>query len=210
MTKEKQTMTIHRALAELKLLDAKIEKQTREFEPCGVHIKGKTVNFLTEEEFKTNATSTYDSILDLIKRKQAIKTAIVNANAVTKVKVGKEEMTIAEAINYKVIISHKADLVAGLNARYNEQRSIANQRNTLMEVNLQKLLEMMLGKDNIKAGNEDVEAVAKPYKERNETLLFDPLNALNKVKELQEEIDTFNTEVDADLSEVNAITTIEI
>ena len=30
------------------------------------------------------------------------------------------------------------------------------------------------------------------------------------VKELQEEIDTFNTEVDAALSEVNATTTIEI
>ena len=41
---KKETMTIHRALSELKLIDAKIEKSIEAIEPVGLMLDGKLVN----------------------------------------------------------------------------------------------------------------------------------------------------------------------
>ena len=57
-----------------------------------------------EEEFKKRTTSDFQSLNDLIKRRNQVKNAIVSSNAVTKVTVGGQTMTVAEAIEYKTII----------------------------------------------------------------------------------------------------------
>ena len=76
-----EKMTIHRALSELKLIDAKIEKQINEVLPSGIMQKGRLVNgFMQESEFEKNAKSKFDSVNDLIDRKNKIKSAIVTAN----------------------------------------------------------------------------------------------------------------------------------
>jgi hypothetical protein len=208
---EKRTMTIHRALSELKLIDSKINKQISEIVPTGITQKGKLVNgHIKEDDFAKSAQSKFDSVNDLIKTKTSLKSAIVKANAETTVKIGDKTMTIADAINFKAVISYKKSLVDVLKARYNQSVALLNTNNDKVEKNLQAILEAALGKENVKTSKEDVDAVAKPFLEANQYLLVDPLKVADVIESIEKEVSEFEAEVDAALSEVNAITTIEI
>lgn len=204
-------MTIHRGLSELKLIDSKIEKQTKDLVPCGINQKDKLIyGYITEEDLKKSAQSNYDSILALIDRKIAIKSAIVNANGVTKVKVGEKEMTIADAINYKSVLWFKKALVNQLLSKHKGCVAELNKNNEIVESNVQKLLEFTFGKENVKVDVKDIDAVRKPYIESNQFHLFDPLKIEDKISSLHKEIEEFEMEVDSVLSEINSITFIEV
>jgi len=204
-------MTIHRALSELKLIDSKINKQISEIVPTGITQKGKLVNgHIKEEDFAKSAQSKFDSINDLIKTKTSLKSAIVKANAETNVKIGDKTMTIADAINFKAVISYKKSLLDVLKNRYNQSVALLNTNNEKVDKNLQAILEAALGKESVKTSKEDVEAVAKPFLEGNQFLLVDPLKVVDVIEVIEKEVSEFEAEVDAALSEVNAITTIEI
>lgn len=100
MTTEK--MTIHKALCELKTLDARITKSIGETEYvfANKHSNDK-VNGMTVAAYCDEIKSGYQRVTDLIKRRDAIKRAVVLSNAVTKVTVGGKEYTVAEAIEMK-------------------------------------------------------------------------------------------------------------
>lgn len=205
-----EKMTIHRALSELKLIDAKIEKQINEVAPSGIMQKGKLVNgYVQETDFEKSAKSKYDSVNDLIDRKNQIKSAIVAANGVTQVKVAEKQMTIADAINFKAVIKFKKKLIETLKARHRQAVGELNKQNEIVNANVQRILEATFGKENVKVGKEDVEAVRKPYLEANEFHLFDPLKVDETVEKLEKEVSEFEAEVDAVLSEINAVTIIE-
>lgn len=207
----KQKMTIHRALSELKLIDSKIEKQINEIVPSGIYQKGKLINnYVKEDDFSTSAKSKFDSVNDLIARKNAIKSAIVEANGVTKVKVSEKEMTIADAINFKAVVKFKKKLIETLKAKQQQAVAQLNQQNAVVEQNVQRILEATFGKENVKAGKDDVESVRKPYMDANEFHLFDPLKVAEKVEAMEKEVGDFEMEVDAVLSEINAVTFIEV
>jgi hypothetical protein len=207
----KTKITIHRALSELKLIDAKIERQIDELIPAGIHQKGKLINnYIPENDFKSSAQSKFDAVNDLINRKNVIKSAIVAANGYTKVTVAGKEMTIADAINYKSVVKYKRNLAKMLRDRLNSAVSAMNKNNEAVEKNIQAILEATFGKENVKVGKDDVEAVRKPYLEANEFHLFDPLKATEKIETIEKEVAEFEAEVDAVLSEINAITFIEV
>ncbi len=208
---EKVKMTIHRALSELKLIDAKIEKQITEIIPTGAYQKGKLINgYIQEEDFKKSAESKYASINDLILRKSLIKSLIVKANGETKVTISKKEMSIADAITAKTTIKFKKQFVEELKKRHQQTIVVLNKNNNQVEQNIQSILEATFGKENVKVGKEDVDAVRKPYIEANEFHLFDPLKVTEKIESIETEIIEFESEVDAVLSEINAITLIEV
>lgn len=208
---EKKTMTIHRALSELKLIDARINKQLGEIVPTGVIQKGKLVNgHITEEDFAKTAKSKFDSVNDLIVRKALLKSAIVKANGETNVKIGDKQMTIADAINFKTIIGYKKSLSEILKTRFNQSIVVLNTGNDKVDKNLQVILEAAFGKENVKAGKDDVEAVTKPFLEKNQYFLFDPLKIADVIDAIDKEVGDFEAEVDAVLSEANSLTTIEI
>ena len=52
-------------------------------------------------DYKENIKSNYQKTMDLIRRRDALKRAVVNSNAETKVNVAGETMTVAEAIDKK-------------------------------------------------------------------------------------------------------------
>ena len=107
-----QKMTIHRALSELKIINSRIENQLNEFIPVGIRQLNKPVDGkFQSNEFESDAQSKYQSITDLIERKQKIKRAIVKANGETKVTVAGIEMTIADAITQKSTIDLKKSLL---------------------------------------------------------------------------------------------------
>ena len=204
-------MTIHRGLSELKIIDSKIAKAIDEIEPVGIHHLNKPINGLIEpEKFKSNAEGAYNKINDLIVRKGKIKSAIVTANGVTKVKIGEKEMTIADAINFKKSLEHKKYLVSVLKLKHDKVLSKYNLENEKVKASCDRVVEQAVGKDNVKIDPKDVEAISLPYMERNAVLFFNPLDLKDKVTTIENEIMDFESEVDAVLSEINSTTHIEI
>lgn len=204
-------MTIHRGLSELKLIDAKIQKQIDEILPTGLYQKDKLVNGVhKKEDFQANAQSKFDSVKDLIERKAKIKNAIVESNSRTMVEVAGKHMSVADAISHKALIKFKKSLIDSLEKKHKYAIGELNKYNEGVNANVQKILEATFGKENVKAGKDDVDAVRKPYMDANEAHLFDPLSVDKTVEALEKEVTEFEAEVDAVLSESNAITIIEV
>lgn len=203
-------MSITRALAELKLLDKKIEKATRQGLFVSTAVGKKPVKgYKTNEEFEQTATSQYQSVLALIKRRQVIKSAIVQSNATTVVEIAGVKMTVAEAIERKTSITYEQELLRKVSLDFYQANDRAETENERVKHRLDQLLEANFGKD-AKAKDTEVEAIAKPFLEQNETKVIDPIGARKEIEKLQESIDNFLTEVDFVLSESNTITKIEI
>lgn len=204
-------MTIHRALAELKLIDARIEKGIGEIEPTGIQVKGKLVNGAHDREsFENEAKSKFQSVTDLIERKLKIKSAIVKANAETMITVAGKSMTIADAINYKQIVGVRRMLANTLLNKHKSKETTMEHNNAKIESNALQLAGAALQKDNVKIGDNDAVAITKPYIEANEFHLVDPLGVRSKADKIIEEVEKFEVEIDATLSEINATTFIEI
>lgn len=204
-------MTIHRALAELKLLDSKIEKGINEIYPAAIFQKGKKIDgHLTEEEFKKNAEGSYQSVSDLISRKVKIKSAIVKSNAATSVEVAGKIMTVTDAITFKAIVETKQKLISYLKQKNQAALAALSRNNDIVSKNVEVLLQNAFGKDSTKVSKEDADAVSKPYLENNTFHLIDPLKIAEKISDLEKETLDFEADVDACLSESNAISFIEI
>lgn len=204
-------LTLHSALAGLKLIDSKIDKLTSNFEPCGYQMADKEVNKrIAKNEFEKEAQSTYQAITDLIENKIKIKNAIVQANAITKIKIGEKEMTIAEAINYKTIIDLKKALVEKLKYVNTTSRGIINRRNEQVEHEALELAKNILNKDDIRTNDKDVMNITAPYIKGREYKFIDPLKIDKLITDLDMEITEFESEIDAKLSEINAVTFIDI
>lgn len=211
---EKQTMTIHRALVDLKMIDAKITKSIGEIEPIGMYQKDKLINGLTKVgEFEKKAKSKLQSIQDLIERKCKIKNTIVEANAITEVEINGEKMTIADAINFKNIIIFKKMLVETLTKKSNSVKALfirENERISGIALDNAKIMLGKQGDDKIKPVDEDVKNIIEPFLKRNLYHLSDVLEIEVLLEKLNIEIDEFVAEVDSVLSEINSITLIEI
>lgn len=204
-------MTIHRALSELKLIDAKIEKNITEITPAGVFQKNKPVNgYVPKDDFDKQAQGKFDAVNDFISRKGKIKSAIVQSNGITKVKVSGREMTVADAINEKAAIAIKKRFIENLTSKLKSTAATMNKSNELVNANVQRILEATFGKDSTKVNETDLDSVRKPYMEANEFHLADPLKVQEKIDSLEKEVSEFETEVDAVLSESNATTFINI
>lgn len=196
-------ISIHRALSELKTIDSRITKTIEGFEPVGYKQVGKPVNGLyTEEIFVGDAKSKFDSINDLITRKERIKSAITKANNSTMVTIGGKQMTVADAINYKTILSTKKLLLDNLKRKNTKNIQIVERR--LVEVEAKAL---DIAKSYDKA---DVNNVVEPYVKSNKYELVDPLGISKLIEKMDIEIGDFESEVDSVLSEINAVTMIEI
>lgn len=207
-------MTIHRALSELKLIDAKIEKGIQAIEPTGLNQTDKPVNgFYKREDFEKNAQSNYDSVTALIDRKTKIKSAIVTANGKTMVEVGGKKMTIADAITQKTIIAFKKSLIATLSKKHTAVKAKFMTENEKVNNVALENAKIMIGKQGdgtVKPTDADVKAIVEPFVKRNEFHLVDPLGVENLVLKLQSEVDAFEADIDAVLSEINAVTIVEI
>lgn len=205
-----EKMTIHRGLSELKLIGSKIEKQIQDLIPSGIMQKDKLVNGTVKpEDFEKQAKEKFQSITDLIDRRNRIKSAIVRANGETSVTIGSETMKIADAINLKAVIGYKKELVTMLRKRHSANKGNLEKNNAQIDTNALKLAEVALGKQGIKIGDDDAQRVIAPYLEANKFTMIDPLGVDKTADEIEKKVMEFESEVDAALSEINAVTFIE-
>ena len=204
-------MSIHRALAEIKLLDNKINRGVKDtFIGCKKKSADKVKNTaLDKESFKTEVKSNYQSINDLIQRRILLKTLINKSNAETKVKINDKEMTVMEAIEYKNIIEYKKRLLESLNSQYRLILSNVQIANENVEENLNSQLEALNASDkNNKI--ENLTGFIETFRNQHEWEVVDGIQIEENIKTLQNEIEDFESNIDYVLSESNSITQIEI
>lgn len=211
MTSEK--MTVHKALAELKLLDDRILKAIKSTEYCiaNKHSNDK-IRGVSVEEYSKQMQGGYDKAVDLIERRKAIKRAVVLSNAVTKVKIAGKEYTVAEAIEMK---NHGIDfdgtLMEAMRKNYNLAMAVIKEQNGKeLEERADQYVTAIYGQKEGKTNTADIEKVKEDFLKSNQFELVDPLSVLDKINSLEEKISDFMAEVDAALSVSNALTEIEV
>lgn len=214
MTNEK--MTIHRALAELKTMDDRIEKAIDSVTyVMAVKHSAEKINGVPIAEFKENIKSGYQKVCSLMARRDAMKRAVVLSNATTKVTVAGKEYTVAEAIEQKnhgmefkkylrnKLVSQQRTAQANLDANSGEALEKKAEQYVLSVIGAQP-------KDSkMSVDSEAMKALRKTYIENNTYDLIDPIGVTKVTENLLDEINEFETEVDAALSVSNAVTVIE-
>lgn len=208
MTKE--TMNIHKALCELKILDDRISRAVDDCRYVGVtKIVSKRVGSQTVDEFCNSVKDGYKSAMDLIKRRQAIKTAVVKSNATTTVVIGGNTYTIAEAIEMK---NHGLDgekrMLRYMVSRLAEAEALINRTRSDLESRADAFIRDQTGSKESKT--EDLLKMRQDYIAMQDVELVDPLHIRDIIKSLDEKINTFMSEVDSALQTSNAQTMIEI
>ncbi len=204
-----ETMTVTKGLTELKLLQSRIEKLILETTFVSVSIGGQAVaEHKSTEEFNARAKGNFQAVKDLMRRREAIKRAIVSSNAQAFVEIAGKKFTVAEAIeNKNTCVTQKVlleklrkDLVFGL-------KQVAS-ANASAQDRLDQQAQALLGKDN--ARGSEYENLYKAFMERNGAALVDPLGAQQQIDTLALEVEQFLAEVDHVLSTSNALTTLSI
>lgn len=205
-----EEISITRALAELKLLDSRISKKISECEFVFFSSK-KNKNNVNQDALVSNSKASFQSVMDLIERRKNLKSAIILSNAVTTVKLSGEEMTVAEVIERKQLVEYYKQFLQKMKQNRELVSSQVERQNIQMETDLQKILEINFGKNTTgKTSSDDIENISKTYREHNKAEVLDGLNVNNKIKEIEEVINRYETESNFVLSESNAVTKIKI
>lgn len=211
MTNER--MNIHQALVELKTLEKRITTAICDgpYVVANKHSNGK-IKGIPVREYSNAIVSRYQKARDLMSRYDAIKRAVVNSNAVTKVEVAGKTFTVAEAIEMKnngiPRMEHLRDRLVTDYTRAKNEAELAN--GTDLDRRADEHIRNMFGNTDVKGATEDVKRAREDFIKAQTMELVDPLNIAREIMELEEYVSAFSTEVDAALSTSNALTIIEI
>lgn len=208
-----EIMTVHEALCTLKMLDKRIPAAIADLNPvlCNKHINTK-IDGKPIEEVERRIKGEFQSVEDLIRRRHAIKRAVVKSNAVTKVVIEGETYTVAEAIEMK---NHGIGFYQSLSDQimrsYNYAKLNADRNNgDALERRADENVKTVFGNTDMKGNEAAAQEVRRKFIEDQTVDIIDPLDARGRVKELTEFITSFQTKVDSALSVSNAVTQIEV
>lgn len=208
-----ETMNVHKALSELKVIDSRIVNLISSATFCNTKknnsakIAGETV-----EDYEKDIRGSYDKITNLIERRKAIKKAVTLSNAVTKVTINGEEYTVAEAIEMK---NHGMEndkiLLKFMSVQYTKALKLYETANgDELQAKAQAYVTGLFGTKENAVKGEVIDQTMKTFIDANGVTMIDPLDLKAKVEALQDKIDSFTSEVDSILSTSNAMTSIEI
>lgn len=210
MTTEK--MNIHEALTELKMLEKRIPAETKAVVWVLANKHSNTQsNGVKLADVTDRVLSQKQKVLDLIRRRDAIKRAVVQSNAVTKIKVGDAEYTVAEAIDLK---NHGMEFLGNLQEQmvrdYRNAERSAQIENANLESRADSYMKTMIGNSDTKNMSAENRATRDAFIVAQTVELVDPIGVLKVAAELDEQINTFMSKVDSALSTSNALTTITV
>lgn len=206
-----EEMSISRALTEVKTLGKRIEKKiaescfTNAFQPKSKVLSKKQSMKIVD--FEVEAKSSYDTITDLIKRREKIKSEILKSNAETIVTIGGKDMPVVEAIGKKSSVEYERLFLSQMKKDILDTEKHIESTNAQIDQNIQKMIEQAGDTDSKKDLKDEVFGF---FAEQNRLTIVDPLKIRKKIDKLDEDIDNFLSNVDFALSESNAITKITI
>lgn len=211
MTTEK--MSVHKALCELKTLDSRITKSIGEtkYVFANKHSNNK-VNGMSISAYCDEIKAGYQRATDLIKRRDAIKRAVVLSNASTKVTIDGKEYTVAEAIEMK---NHGIQMFQSLLKRLEHDnrvaRAEANQNNgDMLEIRADEYIKSLYGNTDMKNASEEIKKVRADFISAQTFEIIDPIGITGEMERLEKLINGFMVDIDSALSVSNALTEITI
>lgn len=203
-------ISVAKGLSELKVLETRIYRAISDAKFGAIKVGNKLSDgFKTEEEVNKDAKASLDSINDLIKRRNNIKSAIVESNAETFVDVAGVKYTVASAIERKSSIDYEKHLLMIMRNQYSQLLKTEEKTNNEVKERLDKQLNSLFGKDGDKE-DEVAKKYSESFKKDNEATIVDPINLRKKIEELANSIEEFESNVDFALNESNVLTKITI
>jgi len=208
-------ISITRALAEIKSLDDRITKATGQALYIAV-TKGqgdrKTVhgNATSVAAVEEGIRANFARINDLIRRRKQIKSRIIASNAATTVVIGKQTMTVAEAIERKQSINLETGFHVAMRQQLLNATKTVDVLTTKLNEDIEKGITAAFGSDKTKVTPELYNSVADPRRKEFEPALLDPLNLTKCLDDMAATLQQFIDEVDFVLSESNALTKIAV
>jgi len=217
-------MNMHRLLSELKMLDKRISN----YLPAnGRGVRGESIELIgaareidrkigtrTREEYVSALTGNWQMIQALIRNKKSLEAAKVKSNAETKVRIADKEYTVADAIRRKEDIKYEKALLEAFESQHRYVVTLVADKNEAAEQQADKHIEALF---NGKADGKNERIVGKEAEEQRENYMknhrwgvIDPNGSDEAIKTLRTEIESFEAEVDAVLSESNAVTTVTV
>ena len=203
-------MSLSRALGELKMLAKRIEKVNDELMPIDMVINKKCAIGKSTDDFVNSARADNQSSKDLTKRYNTIKTALILANATTDVFIAGIKYTIAGVIERKNSIAFDKGRLFRLRKVLAETRTAIVRHNERALMNCDKSAGEVLGKESVAIKDGQYTTFYNQYMGTHEASMIDPINIEKEIKDLEDEINAFEMEVDISLSEANARTMITI
>lgn len=208
-----ETMTIHKALCELKIIDDRIEK-ARKAMPFVTLAKSEdsVIGGVPRAEYETQIKAAYQSATDLIRRGNAIKRAVVLSNATTNVIINGVSYTVAEAIYMKNHgMTYYQDLLTTLTNQYNTAKAKASTQNgDKLAARADEYIKNIFGDSASKSPSDDIAAARALFVKSQSVSVVDPIDASSEIKKLENLISKFMVEIDSALSVSNATTEITV
>lgn len=209
MSIKTKELTLTRVLVELKLYDSKIQKAIDELKPVSYSVNNVVTEYRqTPNEFIGEYNSQMQKIKDLRNNKTLLKNTLMKANATTKVTIADKEYTILEALNKKQDIQTEQYLINVL--KHSLSNSVSKVNN--LQEQVEDRIEKTINSKSASSGNQSkdyVQVVRDSYSDQIPKLVnADVIEKL--IIEKENAVSEFLAEVDFALSEVNAITKINV
>jgi hypothetical protein len=201
-------ISITRALAELKLLDSRINRaiEAINFAVC---VTKKTNFNVNKNDFSAQTSANYQSINDMIDRREKMKAAIMKSNSVTLVKIGSKELTVSDAIDMKHTIGYKKYILEKLREqRLSTTREFETHKSKVKQA-IDANITQICSRD-VKPDPATIQDLTEMFYKNDPCEIFDPLGLDKLIAQLNAEIEDFELNVDFALSESNSLTTVEI
>jgi hypothetical protein len=220
---EKQ-MNMHRLLSELKMLDKRIAgfipvnsrvgfSDTEKLKLIGAAREvDQKIGTQTREEFTVALQGNWQMIQALIRNKKELEAVKVKSNAETKVVIAGKEYSVADAIKRKLDIAYDKALLQSFETQHRNVVSLVAEQNEAAERQADKHVEALFNGQNSKTENigKEAEKQRENYMKNHRWSVIDPNGSDKLIQALHDDIDSFEAEVDAVLSESNAITMVSV
>ena len=201
-----ETMSITKALVELKTLDKRISKLIEE--SVFITYKTKTKNYqLHEEDFRKLTIANYQSLNSLIQRRDLIKNGIITSNAQTIVEIANMKMTVAHVIEYKKTIEYKQSIMEKMRGQRRIVIADAEAHKVRVQAKIDENIRIICGKDTKPDANA-IQIITDGITKGDPIEIFDPLLSEKEITHLIDSIEEFKKNIDVVLAESNARTVI--
>lgn len=203
-------ITIARALVELKSLKGRIER-AGSLPIAGITIglgeyqKPQNSEFSDLTALSKTIQGNFDSIQALLRRREAVKRALVKANAETVVDIANKKYTLAEAIELKTFVNSRKALLANMSRQLRAAVQAIQTMENQMEERVDGRRAEMVG-----ASEDALKATVDNIRNRNTPTLITHQNLSEFIITQMKEVEDFEQEVDVALNEANAKTEIVV
>lgn len=203
-------MTIHEALSRIKTTEKRIAVAANaQFLAANRHnnskIDGKDIADKISE-FKA-AKQSYEA---LVNNYRVLKSAVAMSNAATTITVGTKTYTIVEAIEEKHFCEDRLSYLRTIRRSYEMALANVNSNNAKVPEQAERFVASLNMSEKNGNSKDDIKKTMDAYITDNTWELVDPNNVGEWLKEMENEIVEFTSNIDFKLSESNATTVIDV